>query len=68
MSEIRQGGWILEHGFACLDPNPVTDVEMRSVLVDGFALTAPCNDIGGYLVLLSTGSRCYRLLVVSNTE
>lgn len=35
VASIRQGGWNLERGFGQPDPNPVTQVEMRSILRDG---------------------------------
>ena len=39
VSEIRQGIWNVEYGFGRWVPNPVTDVEMHSSLLDGTGVT-----------------------------
>lgn len=39
VASIRQSGWNLDLGFGQPGPNPVTDVEMRSTLHDGTAVS-----------------------------
>lgn len=39
VATTRQGGWNQEHGFTRPQPNPVIEVEMRSTLHDGAAVS-----------------------------